>query len=261
MDTEPEAAATPAANCATQLAQVQRELRALNYAVSHDLRAPVRAIAGFSQALQEQAAHTLDASARHYLQRIEQATQRLSAMIDGLLSLSRLSQAEPRPMAVDISSLCDEVIQELAQQHPQHQPRTQVVVGIEAWCDPSLMRVALRELLHNAWKFTQEHSHAHISVSAAIEADVLTLCIRDNGIGFDMRYADRLCVPFQHVQAHTEQHGLGLGLARVQGIIGRHGGKLWAEAAAQQGAAFYFTLPRAGSGTRPENAQRKPTKD
>ncbi|MGE0115330.1 MAG: ATP-binding protein [Steroidobacteraceae bacterium] len=243
MNTAPDSTIAPVTDCADQLAQAQRELQSLHYAVSHDLRAPVRAIAGFSQALKEQAAHTLDASALHYLQRIEESTQLLSAMIDGLLRLSRLSQADMQPMAVDLSQLCSELVLELNQQNPQQHPLVHVATPIKAWCDPHLLRIALSELLHNAWKFTRERSDAQISIHATIEAETLTLCVRDNGIGFDMRYADRLFVPFQHLQAHTEQHGLGIGLACVQRIISRHSGKLWAEAAAQQGAAFYFTLP------------------
>lgn len=229
-------------DCATQLAQVQRELTGLNYAISHDLRAPVRAIAGFSQALKEQASQALDTNAQHYLQRIEQATQRLSVMIDALLGLSRLSQADMQVIAVDVSALCAELSSGLVQQFPQHHPQVHIAPSIKAMCDPHLLRTALRELLHNAWKFSQDRSDAQLHVDATLTQDTLTICVRDNGIGLDMRYADRLFVPFQHLQARAELNGIGIGLASAQRIINRHAGKLWVEAEPDSGAAFYFTL-------------------
>jgi light-regulated signal transduction histidine kinase (bacteriophytochrome) len=226
----------------TQLMQVQRELDGLNYAISHDLRAPLRAIAGFNQALREQAALQSDITAQHYLQRIEQSTQRLGAMIDGLLALSRLSQADMHLVQVDLSVLCAEIFAEIAQQFPSHHPRVQVAEPIKALCDPYLMRIALRELLHNAWKFTQEQPDPQIAVEASIHQDHITVCIRDNGIGIDMRYAERLFVPFQHLQTRPELNGTGIGLAKAQRVINRHAGKVWADAAPLAGSVFCFSL-------------------
>jgi light-regulated signal transduction histidine kinase (bacteriophytochrome) len=226
------------------LTQAQRELKALSYAISHDLRAPVRAIAGFSQALKEHADASLDTTAKHFLTRIEESAQRLSAMIDGLLELSRLSQADMQLIAVDLGSLCTTINQELAAQFPNHHPHVQIDAAVKAACDPHLLRIALHALLHNAWKFTHG-TDAHIDISATAQDNIVTLRIHDNGIGFDARYADRLFVPFQHLQARSEHHGLGIGLASAQRIINRHGGTLAGEGSAQ-GATFSLTLGYAG---------------
>jgi light-regulated signal transduction histidine kinase (bacteriophytochrome) len=238
----------PASNAAigtesdSTLARVRRELDGLNYAISHDLRAPLRAIIGFSQALKEQTELQADSTAQHYLQRIEQSVQRLGTMIDGLLGLSRLSQADMHLVPVDISALCAEIISEIAQQSPLHHPQVQIQQSVKALCDPYLMRIALRELLHNAWKFTQGQTDPHISVEASINQDQITVCVRDSGSGIDMRYADRLFIPFQHLQTRTEFNGTGIGLAKVQRIIDRHGGTLRVDAAPQAGATFCFSL-------------------
>lgn len=227
----------------SQLIQVQRELDGLNYAISHDLRAPLRAIAGFSQALREHTVLHADATVQHYLQRIEQSTQRLSTMIDSLLSLSRLSQADLTRVPVDISALCAELVTDIAQQFPVHRPEVKITQSTKILCDPYLIRIALRELLHNAWKFTQDRPDPQIAIEVATDGNQTTVRIRDNGIGIDMRYADRLFTPFQHLQTRTELNGTGIGLAKVQRIINRHAGKLWVDAAPQTGAAFCFSLP------------------
>lgn len=241
MNSTPPASAADIGNDA-RLMQVQRELDGLNYAISHDLRAPLRAIVGFSQALKEQTALLTDATAQHYLQRIEQSTQRLGLMIDGLLSLSRITQSDMHPVPVDISTLCTEVVGEIASQFPLHHPRVQITKPISALCDPHLIRIALRELLHNAWKFTQDQTDPVISVEASTSHGQITVCIRDNGIGIDMRYADRLFIPFQHLQTRAELNGIGIGLAKVQRIINRHAGTLRVDAALQAGAAFCISL-------------------
>lgn len=225
-----------------RLTQVQRELEGLNYAISHDLRAPLRALVGFSQALKEEAALQANSTAQHYLQRIEQATQRLSAMIDGLLALSRLSQADIHRVPVELGALCAEISREIAGQFTAHHPQVQLASAATALCDPYLMRILLRELLHNAWKFTQGRPDPKIVVDASIQHGELTVCIRDNGIGFDMRYVEKLGIPFQHLQARAELNGTGMGLAKVQRIINRLGGKFWANAVPHEGAAFYFSL-------------------
>jgi light-regulated signal transduction histidine kinase (bacteriophytochrome) len=232
---------TAITDCAAQLKQTQRELKSLSYAISHDLRAPVRAISGFSQALKEHSADTLDTTAKHFLTRIEESTQRLSAMIEGLLELSRISQTDLQLIAVDLGELCVAINQELTVQFPQHHPQVHINAAVKAACDPHLLRIALHALLHNAWKFTHGCTEAHIDISTTIQNNLITLCIRDNGMGFDARYLDRLFVPFQHLQARCEQHGLGIGLASALRIINRHGGTLSAEALAH-GAAFSLTL-------------------
>ncbi len=241
-NTPPASTIGTSTECESRLIQAQRELEGLYYAISHDLRAPLRAIAGFSQALQEQPALQTDATSQHYLQRIEQSTQRLGAMIDSLLGLSRLSQADMHLAPVDVSALCAEIVADIAQQFPLHHPRVRIAEPIRALCDPYLIRIALRELLHNAWKFTQDQIDPQIAVEATINHDQIAVCIRDNGIGMDMRYADRLFTPFQHLQTRTELNGTGIGLAKVQRVINRHGGKLSVEASLQGGASFCFSL-------------------
>jgi light-regulated signal transduction histidine kinase (bacteriophytochrome) len=236
--------ATALNDCKNQLAQTQQELKSLSYAISHDLRAPVRAIIGFSQALKEHSDDTLDSTAKHFLARVEESTQRLSAMIDGLLELSRLSQADVQLKPVDIGVLCAAINQEIAVEFPQHHPHVHINAAIKAACDPHLLRIALQALIHNAWKFTQGRVDAHIDIGATNEGDITTLYIRDNGVGFDARYMERLFAPFQHVQARSEHHGLGIGLASAQRIINRHGGTLRGEALAA-GAAFSMTLRHA----------------
>lgn len=237
--------ATAITDCTEQLAQAQTELKSLNYAISHDLRAPVRAIVGFSQALKEHSDATLDTTAKHFLARIEESTQRLSAMIDGLLALSRLSQADLQMIAVDLGSVCEAINRELVAQFPQHHPQVHIDASVKTACDPHLLRIALQALLHNAWKFTQGCADAQISIVATAKDNIVTLCIRDNGIGFDARYIDRLFVPFQHLQARSEHHGLGIGLASAQRIISRHGGTLSAEPLAR-GTALSLALPYTG---------------
>jgi len=242
MDPVPDEISNPAsADCATLLSQAERELKSLSYAISHDLRAPVRALIGFSQALKEHTAGTLDSTAAHFLTRIEESAQRLSSMIDGLLALARLSQADMQIVVIDIGTVCESINRELALQFPKHKPHVQIDNTAKVAGDPHLLRIALHALLHNAWKFTQGRNDASITVSAALQGDVVTLCIRDNGIGFEARYTDKLFVPFQHLQARNEQQGLGIGLASVQRIINRHGGTLHGEALAP-GAAFFVSL-------------------
>jgi signal transduction histidine kinase len=242
--TDPLSAPNTDAAEAAQLAQTQRELQGLTYAISHDLRAPVRAIVGFGQALKEHVAGNLDETGLHLLSRIEQSTQRLSGMIEGLLQLSRIAQAELQLTLVDVSALCQSVAAELCQQQTAPAPQLHIESGMRAVCDPQLLRLAIRALLHNAWKFCQQRRDAEIRISAVANADTVILCVRDNGIGIDMRYADRLFVPFQHLQSRTELNGVGIGLAGVQRVANRHGGTTWAEAVPHQFAAFYLSLPQ-----------------
>jgi light-regulated signal transduction histidine kinase (bacteriophytochrome) len=233
-------------DCATQLKLAQQELKSLHYAISHDLRAPVRAVAGFSQALKEHSDAALDATGKRFLARIEEATQRLNAMIDGILVLSRLSQVELQATLVNLGDMCTAINQELRTQFPHHHPQVTIDASVEAVCDPHLMRTALHALLHNAWKFTQGCANAQINIDASVEQNILTLCVRDNGIGFDTQYSDRLFTPFQHLQARTEYHGLGIGLASVQRIVSRHGGTLSGKSLAP-GAELSLTLRYAGN--------------
>lgn len=229
--------------CHAQLAQERGEMAGLLYAISHDLRAPLRAMSGFSQALREHVATSVDSTALHYLQRIEDSARRMAGLLDALLSLSRLSQAEMLLMDVDLSELSHEVALQLKQQHPAHQPDVIIAASMLARADPRLLKQALLQLLDNAWKCTVGQSAPRIEIGCITADKEPVFFVRDNGIGFNMNYADKLFVPFQQLHARTELNGIGLGLASVQRIIARHGGRLWAEATPAEGAQFFFTLP------------------
>lgn len=230
-----------------QCAHTQQEITGLLYAISHDLRAPLRAISGFSQALQEHAATTLDATGQHYLQRIAQAAQQLTTQIDALLSLSRLSQADITWMELDLGLLCHEVVAELNAHYPQPHPRITIATPMPIRGDARLLKQALRLLLDNAWKCTVNCADPHLEVGCMLQAAQPIFYVRDNGIGFDMSLSHKLFVPFQQLHASSELRGQGLGLASVQRIIARHGGRIWAEAQPGKGAQFYFCLPSHGS--------------
>jgi light-regulated signal transduction histidine kinase (bacteriophytochrome) len=229
--------------CETQLAQERQEMAGLLYAVSHDLRAPLRAVSGFSQALREHAGSSLDSTALHYLQRIEDSSRRMTTLLDGLLSLSRLSQAEMLWTDIDLSKLSDEVALQLAQQHPEHQPELLIAPNMQIHGDARLLRQVLQRLLENAWKCTAGKPGARIEVGGTLLNSQPVYYVRDNGVGFDMNYINKLFVPFQQVHARTELNGIGLGLAGAQRIIARHGGRIWAEASPDHGAQFFFTVP------------------
>ena len=237
------AAQAEVAALTAQLMQAQHELQNVYYAIGHDLRAPLRILSGFTQALREQSGAGLDATAQHYLQRIEHAGQQLTTMVDGLLNLSRLNQAELHPTMIDASQLMAEIQNDLAARYPAHTPQVEIGADIQVYGDLVLLRSALHALLDNAWKFTQGRSNAHIRVSATQTPGWLTVCVQDNGIGMDMNYANRLFVPFQHLQARADLQGVGLGLTCVQRIITRHGGSVQAQATLTEFSRFYVTLP------------------
>ncbi|MBD2774235.1 GAF domain-containing protein [Iningainema tapete] len=218
-----------------------RELEAFSYSVSHDLRAPLRSIDGFSQALMEEYCDRLDGTGSDYLQRIRAATQRMGHLIDDLLNLSRVMRSEMNFETVDLSLLASEICTEL-----QHQSERQVELIIQsvplAQGDRRLLRVLLMNLLNNAWKFTSKHTTARIEFGASERASVPVYFVRDDGAGFDMAYANKLFGPFQRLHKMNDFPGNGIGLATVQRIVHRHGGRVWAEGAVEQGATFYFTL-------------------
>ncbi len=229
--------------CEAQLVQAQQEITGLLYAISHDLRAPLRALTGFSQALQEHLATTIDDTGKHYLQRLEQSSQRMTSMIDALLSLSKVAQADLISMDADLSTLCHEVIAEIAVRYPHHQPRISIGSPLPIHGDTRLLKQALTKLLENAWKCTMNRTDAHIEIGGMQEANHSVYFVRDNGIGFDMSLVNKLFVPFQQLHGDANLRGQGLGLAIAQRIIARHGGRIWAQAEPHHGAQFFFTLP------------------
>ena len=225
-----------------ELAAANRELEAFAYSVSHDLRAPLRAIDGFSQALLEDYGERLDGPGLDYLRRVRAASQRMAALIDDLLQLSRLTRAPLQPRVVDLSSMAREILSELQEQQPDRFVQVDIQPGMQVWGDPGLLRTALQNLLDNAWKYTSKNAYARIEVGCDQTDGDTVFYVRDNGAGFDMRYADKLFGPFQRLHHPSEYEGTGIGLATVQRIIHRHGGRIWAESSPGQGATFYFRL-------------------
>jgi signal transduction histidine kinase len=219
-----------------------QELEAFCYSVSHDLRSPLRAIDGFSQALLEDMEGRLDAEAAGHLQRIRAATQRMAALIDDLLSLSRITRTDLSVRRVDLSAMARAVCEELAAAQPGRDVAVDIEDGLEATADPRLTRQVLENLLGNAWKFTSKQPAARVEVGARTGPDGRVFVVRDNGAGFDPAYADRLFGVFQRLHAMNDFPGTGVGLAIVDRIVKRHGGRIWAEAAVGKGASFYFTL-------------------
>lgn len=226
-----------------QLEAANRELEAFSYSVAHDLRAPLRSIDGFSQALLEDYGHQLDEVGQDYLRRVRAASQRMAELIDDLLQLSRITRQPLRVEEVDLSALALQLAGELQQQHPERAVEVRVQPGVVARGDPKLLAVALQNLLGNAWKFTAPRPHAVVEFGVVQAEDGPACFVRDNGVGFDMKYADKLFAPFQRLHKPSEFPGTGIGLATVQRVVARHGGRVWAEAEADRGATFYFTLP------------------
>ena len=225
-----------------ELAAVNDELEAFNYSVSHDLRAPLRTIDGFSQALLEDYEDKLDDEGKDYLGRTRAASQRMGVLIDDLLNLSRVTRGELRHEEVDLSEIAHKVVVELKEGDPGRQVTFEITEGAVTMGDPNLLRAVLDNLIGNAWKFTGNHETANIEFGITEDEGKPAFFVRDDGAGFDMEYADNLFGAFQRLHGMTEFPGTGIGLATVQRIIHRHGGRVWAEGKVEQGATFYFTL-------------------
>jgi len=226
------------------------ELEAFSYSVSHDLRAPLRAMAGYSGALIEDCAEKLDPAERRQLGRIQANCQHMAALIDDLLSLARLSRDEMRKEPVDISRMAAEISDTIRALDPSRKVEFVISPGLSAEADPRFLFMVLDNLLRNAWKFTGRVESARIELGVAPDPTAhpsrCAFFVRDNGAGFDMAHADRLFRPFERLHTMAEFPGSGIGLAIVQRIIARHGGKVWAEGVEGRGATFTFTLPRLG---------------
>lgn len=221
---------------------INKELESFAYSVSHDLRAPLRGIDGFSQALLEDYGENVDAQGKDYLRRIRNATQQMGSLIDDLLGLSRVTRAQLSSQTVNLSQLAHDIASELQQGEPDRQVTFEIAEGLVVQGDLHLMRLALQNLLANAWKFTGKHPRARIEFGVIKEEGRRVYFVRDDGAGFDMAYADKLFSPFQRLHPASEFEGTGIGLATVQRIIHRHEGSVWAEGKVENGSTFYFTL-------------------
>jgi PAS domain S-box-containing protein len=225
-----------------QLEATNRELEAFSYSISHDLAAPLRSIDGFSQILLEDYAEVLDHEGKDYLSRVRASSQHLGQLIDALLKLSRTTRREIRRESVDLSLTAENIAQVLRISQPDRQAEFVIADGLSVDGDAWLLRIALENLLGNAWKFTGKSLPARIEFGAVEHEGTLAYFVRDNGAGFDMTYADKLFGAFQRLHTFEEFPGTGRGLATVQRIVHRHGGQAWAEGRVGQGATFYFTL-------------------
>lgn len=232
-----------------ELEAANRELEAFVHAVSHDLRAPLRGMTGFSQALQDLAPAALDDKSKHYLKRIQEASQRMAELIDDLLDLSRISQSQMVRQQVDFTQLVADCAARIGERYPGRQVALRIDPGMTAWGDVRLLRIAMDNLLDNAWKYTAPAAAAAIHIGSEVVDGERRFYVRDNGVGFDMAYAGKLFGPFQRMHSDAQFPGTGIGLVTVQRILSRHGGRIWADAAVNRGTTMTFTLPVVGTPT------------
>jgi signal transduction histidine kinase len=225
-----------------ELGVANRELESFSYSVSHDLRTPLRALDGFSQALLEDYGERLDETGRDYLRRIRRGSQRMGDLIDALLDLSRVSRGELRRELVDLTSIATDIVESLRARAPDRAVNVHVQPGLKTTGDARLLRALLQNLFTNAWKFTGRRADARIEFAHHTDNGQAHFVVRDNGVGFDMTYAPKLFGAFQRLHSDRDFEGTGVGLATAQRIVHRHGGTIWVEAAPDAGAAFFFTL-------------------
>lgn len=226
-----------------ELEAANRELESFSYSVSHDLRAPLRSIDGFSQALLDDYAGSIDERGKRYLNHVREAAQEMGQLIDDLLQLSRVTRGDLRRAEIDLSEPAEAIAGQLSASDPTRRVDWEIAAGLVVEGDRRLLRILLENLLANAWKFTRKREDARIEVGCRVEGGTAVYFVRDNGAGFDMQYVDKLFGPFQRLHASDEFEGTGIGLATAQRIVHRHGGRIWAEGAVDQGAMFSFTLP------------------
>jgi len=219
------------------------EDESFSYAVSHDLRAPLRVVEGFTRILKEDYGRVLDRIGNDHLDRVLGAAARMNSMIDALLALAQLSAQPLARQPVNLSQLAGFIVDDLKRQSPERRVQVSIQPALMAQGDPTLLRVALENLLGNAWKYTSKSEPAQIAFERATHDGREVLAVRDNGAGFDMRFADRLFGVFQRLHSASDFQGTGIGLASVKRIVRRHGGEIWAEGEVGRGATFYFTLP------------------
>ena len=226
----------------TQLRAVNKELEAFSYSISHDLRAPLRSITGFADALNDEYKDVLDEAGQDYLKRILVGGERMGRLIDDLLALSRITRTEIVKTEVNLSELANDCMDGLQKRNPEKAVTLEVGSDIKGNGDSGLIGVVISNLMNNAWKYTQKTDHVKIEFGMAKENGENVYFVKDNGVGFKMQYADKIFSAFQRLHSTKEYEGSGIGLATVQRIIHRHGGQVWAKSKPDEGATFYFTL-------------------
>ena len=226
-----------------ELAAANKELEAFSYSVSHDLRAPLRTIDGFSQALLEDYSDVLDDTGQDFLRRVRSAATHMGSLIEDILGLSRVTRTEMIRTEVDLSKMVRDIIDDFREVEPDRKVTVNIPEDIQIRCDPRLIKLVLQNLLDNAWKFTSKLPEAQIEFGSQERDGERIIFVKDNGAGFNIEYSDKLFVPFQRLHETEEFEGSGIGLATVQRIINRHGGKVWAESTVNEGSTFYFTIP------------------
>jgi light-regulated signal transduction histidine kinase (bacteriophytochrome) len=230
-----------------ELEAANKELESFSYSVSHDLRTPLRAIDGFSRVLADDLGDNLSENAKLYIGKVRDSTQRMGQLIEDLLNLSKLSRTDLRPNPLDLSVIAQEVVDNLRQSSSDREVDVSIWDDMKATGDARLIRVVFENLLGNAWKFTSKTGNPRIEIGTIQEENKSIYFVRDNGAGFDMDYADKLFRVFQRLHGQSEFPGTGVGLATVQRIIHRHGGRIWANSTPGKGAAFFFTLTDSGN--------------
>ncbi|MEQ1843074.1 MAG: ATP-binding protein, partial [Verrucomicrobiales bacterium] len=225
-----------------ELQRANKELEAFSYSVSHDLRSPLRGIDGWSQALLEDNYEQLDQTGRQYLDRVRSETQRMGSLIDAMLELARVIRTEMQTQVIDLTALAQDVARRLGNVHSRYPVEVSIASGLVAVGDPRLLEIVLNNLIGNAFKFSGKRHGPRVEVGQTQLDGEKVFFVRDNGAGFDMAYASKMFGAFQRMHKVSEYPGTGVGLATVQRIVNRHGGKVWAESVVQQGATFSFTL-------------------
>ncbi|HON59646.1 MAG TPA: ATP-binding protein [Smithella sp.] len=227
-----------------QLEESNRELEAFSYSISHDLRAPLRSIKGFAQILKEDYIGSLDETANNYLDRIINASRHMNDLVEAMLDLSRKSRKELDCQEVDLTAVAEKYLKDLQERQPYRRVTFLIQSGLQTKGDPVLLRIAVENLIDNAWKYTSKKSEACIEFGCENKDGKTIFYVKDNGVGFDMNRADKLFGVFQRFHSEKDYEGIGIGLATVRRIINRHRGSIWCEAQVNQGATFYFTLPQ-----------------
>jgi len=225
-----------------ELSTVNKELEAYSYSIAHDLRAPLRAVTSFSQILLDDAAEKLDSDQRDSLQRVINASKHMADLIDDILELSRITRKELQREQIDLSGLVSDIVEELRRAEPEREVTVAIADGVTVEGDAKLLRVALENLLGNAWKYTARVEQPSIEFGTTVQEQKTVYYLKDNGVGFDMRYADKLFHAFQRLHNSEDYEGTGIGLATVQRVVQRHGGQIWASSELGKGSSFYFTL-------------------